>query len=115
MLVGNQPVSAQQVVTLAYAHPAAVQVALVIRAATAKQVMHHGHLSAAQKDRLIDLEQGMAGTHFPTGLPMRLIDRPALILQWTDGLVGWMTLCSSTLAVGGWVRRHPPYGCRSCN
>ena len=24
--------------------------------------------------------------------------------------VGWMTLFSSTVAIGGWVKRHPPYG-----
>jgi hypothetical protein len=23
--------------------------------------------------------------------------------------VGWMTPFSSTIAVGGWVKRHPPY------
>ena len=26
------------------------------------------------------------------------------------GWVGWMTLFSSTIAIGGWVKRHPPYG-----
>lgn len=24
--------------------------------------------------------------------------------------VVWMTLCSPTIAGGGWVERHPPYG-----
>ncbi len=26
------------------------------------------------------------------------------------GWVGWMMLFSSTMAIGGWVKRHPPYG-----
>jgi hypothetical protein len=28
----------------------------------------------------------------------------------TQSGVGWMTLFSSAIAVGGWVERHPPYG-----
>ena len=26
------------------------------------------------------------------------------------GWVGWMTLFSSTIAIGGWIKRHSPYG-----
>jgi hypothetical protein len=27
-----------------------------------------------------------------------------------DMRVGWMTLFSSTITIGGWVKRYPPYG-----
>ncbi len=45
-------------------------------------------------------DPGVAGTSRPRP-PLR-----ATVIGW----VGWMTLFSSTIAIGGWVKRHPPYG-----
>ena len=37
------------------------------------------------------------------------IDMQARPLLGRSGWVGWMTLFSSTIAIGGWIKRHPPY------
>ena len=37
--------------------------------------------------------------------------RPRRLLRTTMiDWVGWITLFSSTIAIGGWIKRHPPYG-----
>ena len=48
----------------------------------------------------LDRDPGAAGTSRP---------RP-LLRATVIGWVGWMTLFSSTIVIGGWIKRHPPCG-----
>ena len=48
----------------------------------------------------LDRDPGAAGTSRPRPL-LR-----AMVIGW----VGWMTLFSSTIVFGGWIKHHPPYG-----
>ncbi len=43
-------------------------------------------------------------------LPVGCAARTTPSVDGAHSWVGWMTLFSSTIAFGGWIKRHPPYG-----